>query len=141
MIVVFTFTRSFVVLITEARQGGGTDEFHTVPGRHGRRHQLDLTRVLKVKAQQHGVVFVLSVMAMLHEGAGELAEADRHLDFLGAVYFRSYTIDVFAGPLFPLRWRLAVAVENDPFLEVHMHRVTPAIAAILDLPHFQGAVA
>lgn len=84
---------------------------------------------------------MLGVVAMFHVGTGKLAEADGHFHFLRRIDIRPDAVHVLARPLFPF-WRcLAVAAEDHSFLEVHMHRVAPAIAAVDDFPHFRGAVA
>ncbi|MNI14241.1 hypothetical protein D3C73_674940 [compost metagenome] len=125
----------------EGRQRGGVDVGDTVPAGQGRWHQLELAGVLDIPAQQHGGVLVLSVVAMLQVGPGEFAEADRNVHVLRAVDAFADEIDVLACPFFPFRRRLAVTVEDDAFFEMHVHRVTPAVAAVPDFPHFQGAVA
>ncbi|MNZ83903.1 hypothetical protein D3C78_1026440 [compost metagenome] len=84
---------------------------------------------------------MLGVVAVLHVGPGEFTEADRHFHIHRAVDARADAIDVLACPFFPFRRRLAVAVEDDAFFEVHVHRMVPAVATVPDFPHFQGAVA
>ncbi|MNO70365.1 hypothetical protein D3C76_612440 [compost metagenome] len=125
----------------EGRQRSGIDVGDAVPAGQGGWHQLELAGVLDIPTQQHGGVLVLSVVAMLQVGPGELAEADRNVHVLRAVDAFADEIDVFACPFFPFRRRLAVTVEDDAFFEVHVHRVAPAVAAVPDFPHFQGAVA
>ncbi|MCY1361588.1 hypothetical protein D9M69_482580 [compost metagenome] len=125
----------------EGRQRGGVDVGDTVPAGQGRWHQLELAGVLDIPAQQHGRVLVLGVVAVLHIGPGEFAEADRNVHLLRAVDAYADVIDVLACPFFPFWRRLAVTVEDDAFFEMHVHRVTPAVAAVPDFPHFQGAVA
>ncbi|MNF81879.1 hypothetical protein D3C84_641700 [compost metagenome] len=66
---------------------------------------------------------------------------NRHDHVLGAVDPFADAIDVLARAFFPFRWRVAIAAEDDAFLEVHMHRVRPTVATVDDFPHFQGAVA
>ncbi|MCY1266783.1 hypothetical protein D9M71_202480 [compost metagenome] len=84
---------------------------------------------------------MLGVVAVLHIGSGELAEADSHFHLLRTVLFRADAEHVLACPFLPFRRSLAIAAEHHAFLEVHVHRVAPAVAAVLQLPHFQGAVA
>ena len=75
-------------------------------------------------------------MAVLHEGAGELAEADRNRDIGAAagVCQTRYTVHVLARTDFP-RWRNGtIAVQVLALLEVDMHRMAPATAAISDVP-------
>ncbi|VVN46550.1 hypothetical protein PS673_05795 [Pseudomonas fluorescens] len=124
----------------EGRQRGGVDVVDAVPAGQGGWHQLELAGVLDIPAQQHGGVLVLGIVAVLHVGPGEFTEADRHFHVLRAVDALADAIDVLAGPFFPFRWCHAVALEDDPFFEVHVHRVVPAVAAVPDFPHFQGAV-
>ncbi|MNI90048.1 hypothetical protein D3C73_1475260 [compost metagenome] len=82
---------------------------------------------------------MLCVVAVLHVGTGKLTDADGHFDIVEALRMTTYIVDIFARPFFPFGWSLATSSENDPFLEVHMHRVTPAVAAVFDLPDFQRA--
>ncbi|MCY1308607.1 hypothetical protein D9M70_586260 [compost metagenome] len=82
---------------------------------------------------------MLGVVAVLHVGPGELAETQRHLDEFAAVEQTADPVHVLARPALPGRRRLAIAAEDDAFLEMHVHRVLPAVPAILDTPDFQGA--
>ncbi|MNY21656.1 hypothetical protein D3C86_1552180 [compost metagenome] len=84
---------------------------------------------------------MLGVVAVLHIGSGELPEADRHFHIHRAVDAIADAIDVLARPFFPFRRRIAIAVEDDAFFEVHVHRVVPAVAAAPDSPHLKGAIA
>ncbi|MNZ78578.1 hypothetical protein D3C78_971570 [compost metagenome] len=78
---------------------------------------------------------------MLQVGPGELAEADRDVHVHRAVDALADEIDILACPFFPFRRCLAVAAQDDAFFEMHVHRVAPAVAAVPDFPHFQGAIA
>ncbi|MNP17343.1 hypothetical protein D3C76_1097720 [compost metagenome] len=84
---------------------------------------------------------MLGIVAVLHVGPGELAEVDSHFHIHRTVDAFADAIHVLARPFFPFRWRLAVAAEDDAFFEMHMHRVVPAVAAVLDFPHLQRTVA
>src|SRR5690349_23017370 len=84
---------------------------------------------------------MLCVVAVLHVGTGKLTDVYGHFDIVEALGTVAYTVDILARPFFPFGWWFATSSENDPFLEVHMHRVTPAIAAVLDIPDFQRAFA
>ena len=110
-----------------------------VPGRDRGRHQLDLPGMLDVPAQQHGVVFVLGVVAVLHVGAGELPEAQGDLDRHAAVGLRADPVDVLARPALPLGRLLAVAAQDDALLEVDMDRMAPG-AAVDQAPHLEAVV-
>ncbi|MNP19141.1 hypothetical protein D3C76_1116540 [compost metagenome] len=84
---------------------------------------------------------MLGVVAVLHVGPGKFTEADRNVHVHRTVDAIADAINVLAGPFFPFRRCLAVTVEDDAFFEMHVHRVVPAVAAVLDFPHFQGAIA
>ena len=84
---------------------------------------------------------MLGVVAVLHVGTGELPEANGNFHFFRRINIGPYAVHIFARPFLPLWRRLAVAAENHALLEVHVYRVAPAIAAVDDFPHFQGAVA
>src|SRR6185369_10815447 len=79
--------------------------------------------------QQHGVVLVLGVVAMLHVGPGKLSEPDGHLDALGTVILRADPMDVLAGPFLPFRGLFPTATEIDSLFKMDMDRVAPTAAA------------
>src|SRR6185369_492916 len=122
---------------SEGRQRGRIDKFNPVPGRHRCRHQLDLARTLDVPAQQHGVVLVLGVVAVLHVGPGKLTEPDGHLDTVGAVSFGADAIDILPCPFFPFGRCYSATGQDDPLLEVNMDRMAPAVLA-KDTPDLQS---
>ena len=82
------------------------------------------------------MVFVRSIVAVLHVGARELAEANRDCDLAAAVVHASDAVDVLARPLLPFGGRLAVTCEDSAFLEVNVDVVAPAAVA-LEVPDFE----
>src|SRR6185369_13742275 len=95
--------RSNPVAGPECRQRGGIDVFNPFPAGDRCRHRLDLSRMLDVPAQKHGVILVLGVVAMFHVASGEFPEPDGHLDAVGTVSLAADPIDILAGPFFPFR--------------------------------------
>src|SRR2546427_2946053 len=81
--------------------------------------------IVDLPAQQHGVVLVQGVVAVLHEHPAEVAELHGDLD--AAV--RAQAVDVLA-PLLPRRHvaRAAVAFEDLPLLEMDVDRIIPSAA-------------
>ena len=94
-------------------------------------------RLVDLPAQEHGIVFVHSVVAMLHEHAAEVAE----LHSEGDTAPWPQPIDVLAA-LLPCRYvaGAAVAGEDLALLKVDVDRVIPAAAAIFQGPDFAGPV-
>src|SRR5712691_6974855 len=92
--------------------------------------------LVDLPAQQHGVVLVHGVVAVLHEHAAEVPELQRD----GHTSPGAQTIDVFAA-LLPWRHvaRTPVAGKDLAFLEVDVDRVIPATAAVLQRPDLARA--
>src|SRR6185369_15788063 len=92
--------------------------------------------MLQVPAQQHGMVLVLGVVAVLHIGPGELPETGGHFDAGTTLILGADPEHLLACPFFPFRRCLAVPPEDNRFLEVDMHRMAPA-AAVNQVPDLQ----
>src|SRR3989449_4379764 len=92
--------------------------------------------VIDLPAQQHGVVLVQGVVAVLHEHSAEVPELHGDLD----ASVRAQAIDVLA-PFLPGRHvaRAAVAFEDLPLLEVDVDRMIPAAAVVHQVPDLAGA--
>ena len=86
---------------------------------------------------EHGVVFMLRVMAMLHITSGELAESKGDLHAASAIGHPANSVHVFPGPFFPFWRSFSTAAENQAFFEVNMNRMAPAISTIFKVPNFQ----
>src|SRR2546422_3803154 len=117
---------------------GGSLEPHTLRRRNRRwqRPQERGSAVVDFPAQQHGIVLMQGVVAVLHEHPAEVPELHGDLD----ASVRAEAIDVLA-PLLPRRHvaRAAVALEDLPLLEVDMDRMIPAAAVVHQVPDLAGA--
>src|SRR5207237_9430564 len=103
--------------------------------RRRQRTQERRAAVVDFPAQEHRVVLVHRVMAMLHEHAAPVAELHGNGDGAG----RTQAIHVLAPSLPGREGRGAsVAREHVTFLEVNVDRMVPAAAA-LERPDFPGA--
>src|SRR2546422_5201137 len=92
--------------------------------------------VVDLPPQQHRVVFVRGVVAVLHEHPAEVSELHRD----GDASLGTEAIDILAPPL-PCRHvaRAPVAGEDLPLLEVDVDRVIPVILLIDQGPDLAGA--
>src|SRR5205085_12352193 len=83
--------------------------------------------------QQHRVVFVHGVVAVLHEHAAPVAELHRDRDAAA----RAETVNVFSPAL---RWRhvcgASISREHLSFLEVDVNRMIPATPLVDEMPDF-----
>src|SRR5947209_13209104 len=104
--------------------------------RCGQRPQEWRASVIDFPANQHGVIFVYGIVAVLHEHAAPVTE----LHGQGHAAARTQTIDVFTA-FFPCRNVAGAAVpgQNLAFLKVNVNRMIPAAAAILQRPDFTRA--
>src|SRR5262245_26295886 len=93
--------------------------------------------VVDLPPQQHGVVLVRGVVAVLHEHPAPVSELQRD----GDAAVRPEPIDVLASP-FPRRHLVgtSVASEDLALLEMNVDRVIPATAVILQSPDLASAV-
>src|ERR1051326_3503603 len=89
--------------------------------------------VINLPAQEHGIVFVNSVVAMLHEHAAEIAELHGQSDAAA----RTQSINILAA-LLPCRYVGSTAVprQNLAFFKMDVDRVVPATASVLESPDF-----
>src|SRR4051812_47061953 len=104
----------------------------------GQRVQLGEAQWVEVPSQEHRVVLVGGVVAMLHEGAGPVAELDRQGDATRG----SQPVDVLSA-LLPRRDvdGGAVAQLDLALLEVDVDRVVPSAPLVRQRPQFAAAVA
>src|SRR5437016_2813113 len=130
---VFMSQPPFVISEGVLEDFGRRFEGHALWPRNRRRQRPHERRpvVVDLPPQQHGVVLVRGVVAVLHEHPGEIPELQRDLDF--SVWAKPP--DVLAAPL--PRGDLAgasVAGEGLALLEVDVDRVIPAAAAVFQGP-------
>src|SRR5689334_9913388 len=115
----------------------GGNEGHALRRGDGRRQRLEEGRPVGVDlpAQQHGVVLVHRVVAVLHVHSAEVAE----LHPQGHASAGTEPVDVLA-PLLPGGnvGRAAVAGDDLALLEVDVDGVVPAAAAVLQEPRLGG---
>src|SRR2546425_4094128 len=105
-------------------------------GHYWQRCQERTPSVVDLPPQQHRVVFVRGVMAMLHEHAAPVAEL--HGEGHGAAGMQP--VDVFASPLPRRHIRGATVARQDlAFLEMNVNGVVPSAAVINEVPHFAAA--
>src|SRR3989449_9157322 len=105
--------------------------------RRDRRRQRPQERgsaVVDLPAQQHGVVLVQGVVAVLHEHPAEVPELHGDLDAPA----RAEAIDVLAPPL-RRRHVTFTSVEDLALLEVDVDRMIPAAAVVHQVPDLAGA--
>src|SRR6478609_122584 len=117
----------------------GSDEGHTLGCRDRRRQgpQEWRSTVVDFPTNQHGIVFVDCVMAVLHEHAAPIAE----LHGQGHASTRTQAIDVLAAFLPSRNVSSATVTGQDlAFFKVDVDRVIPTAATVLQCPHFAGTV-
>src|SRR2546422_903056 len=107
--------------------------------RRDRRRQRPQERgsaVINLPPQQHGVVLVQGVVAVLHEHPAKVSELHGDLD----TSVRAEPIDVLA-PLLPRRHAAgtSVSLEDLPLLEVDVDRMIPVAAVVHQVPDLAGA--
>src|SRR5512140_523534 len=115
----------------------GGNEGHTLRRGDGRRQRLEEGRAVGVDfpPQQHRVVLVHRVVAVLHVHSAEVAE----LHPQGHAAARPQPVDVLAPPLPGGNvGRAAVAGDDLALLEVDVDGVVPAAAAVLQHPRLGG---
>src|SRR5262245_64789944 len=136
---VFMSRSPFAISESRRQDLGRRLERHALRRRDRRRQrpQEGGSAVIDLPPQQHGVVLVQSVVAVLHEHPAEVSELHRELD----TSVRAETIDVLAA-LLPGRHvtGAAVAFEDLPLLEVDVDRVIPAPTVVHQIPDLAGAV-
>src|SRR5262245_7093258 len=112
---------------------GRRPELHPLRERDRRRQRPHERRaaIVDFPAQQHGVVLVHRVMAVLHEHPAKVPELECDRD----VSAGAQPPDILAAPL-PSRHvrRRSVARERLAFLEVDVDRMIPAAAAVPQVP-------
>src|SRR5881397_157762 len=104
--------------------------------RRGQRTQERRTVVVDLPSQQHRVVLVHGVMAVLHEHAAEVAEL--HRDRHGAAGMQA----IHVLPPLLSGWNVGCASvprQNLPLLEMDVNGMIPAAAAVLQRPDFTRA--
>ncbi len=108
-----------------------------IPLGFGSQEWLQLTRILDIPTKQHGMIFMLRVMAMLHVSTPEFSETQGNRQITTTIIHPTHSVDILATPLLPIRRRLSVAPEDSAFFEVNMDVMTPATSAIHDMPDFE----
>ena len=94
--------------------------------------------IFDVPAQQHGVILVLGVVAMLHIGAREVTYTDRNIDTGGGIDLGPEAIHVLATESLPGWWCHAVAGDDLAFLEVDVGGMRPTAGVVGQMPDFHG---
>ena len=83
------------------------------------------------------MILVLCVVAVFHVAAEELAEPDREVDAMGAVFQAPDPVDVLASPLLPFRGIDATTLQDLTLLEVDVDWVAPATTS-REVPYLQA---
>ena len=105
-----------------------------IPLRFGSKERFQLAGIFDIPAHQHGVIFVLGIVAVLHERTAEFTEANCEGYFAATVVHSTDPVHVLSTPFLPIRRRLIVPSQNSSLFEVNMDIMTPSAAAVLDVP-------
>ena len=86
-----------------------------IPLGFGSQEWLQLTRILDIPTKQHGMIFMLRVMAMLHVSTPEFSETQGNRQITTTIIHPTHSVDILATPLLPIRRTECCASWTRPF--------------------------